>query len=189
MKKLIPLIAGLCALLALSACGGSKATNATVSLGKLDDYFTVESYKLETDIADKDLLHLDDVKGTLTLVLKRNKEEMKFKPSQVESASITGSVSSTSYYVFRGDCTANAKMLIKMEPGKKETVVFNVHGIDPGRSYKSDEENAHDRQIHYDALSKKGGLEEITLDIDWEEDLNESLQTLKALKEIVDDDD
>ena len=63
----------------LVSCGGSKPTKqATVSLGPLDDFFTVKSYTIESDSEEKGLEKLDKVKGTLTIVVKRNETEMKF---------------------------------------------------------------------------------------------------------------
>ena len=40
-----------------------------VNLDVLDDYFTVKSCKLETNVAEKGLEHIADAKGALTLVL------------------------------------------------------------------------------------------------------------------------
>jgi len=175
-------------MLMLASCGGSTPSSSIVDIGKLDDYFTVVSYKLETDAKEKGIEHLDDVHGTLVLVIQRNKQEMKFKPSNIEDASITGSTPGTSYYVFRGDATATAKSLLKMAPGKKETVSFVIKGIDPYNKYNSEEENTSNRKQHYEALTKKGLLDKIELDISWDEDVENAIEALKALKGMIDDD-
>ena len=151
-----------------TSCGGGsvvKSKQAEVSLDVLDDYFTVKSYAIESDAAEKGLEKLDAVKGTLTIVVERNKEPMKLKPSDVEYADFVGDISSSNYYVFRGDCEAAVKKLVKMEPGTTETLTLGFKGIDPHRSYKSDEENQEARQNAYDALTKRECLDQIKFDI------------------------
>jgi hypothetical protein len=150
------------------ASGGRKSSSQVpVTLDELDDYFTVKSYKLETNVADKGLEHLADAKGTLTLVLKRNKEEMKLKPSDIEWAEVAGSTNETSYKVFQADIDGVARKLVKLEPGDEETVEISVKIIDPYMEYfSSDEENQKRRQAHYDALTGvKGALSEIYFEV------------------------
>ena len=76
--------------------GGSKSSGkVSVTLGDFDDYFDVKSYKLETDVAEKGLENLAKAKGTLILVVKRNKTEMKLKPSDILGAEIAGETASS----------------------------------------------------------------------------------------------
>ena len=153
-----------------SQASGSKKSSSSkvpVTLDELDDYFTVKSYKLETDVADKGLEHLADAKGTLTLVLKRNKEEMKLKPSDIEWAEVAGTTNETIFEVFKADIDGIARNLVRLEPGDEETLEISVKIIDPYMEYFStDEENQKRRQAHYDALTGvKGALSEIYFDI------------------------
>jgi len=182
MKKLTLVLMALVALV-LASCGGggssssSSSGKAEVTLDELDDYFTVKSYKLETDVAEKGIENLEDAKGTLTLVVKRNKEEMKLKPSDIKYAEVAGSTSESSYKVFRADIDAIARKLVKVEPGKEETIEIPLIIIDPYNRWNSDEDNLKNRQTHYDALTGvKGALQEIYFDVslkdedDWDED-------------------
>ena len=189
MKKKCSFIALSFALIVLSSCGGSKPAPKNVNLGNLDDYFTVLSYTLETNAKEKGLDHLDDVTGTLTLVVQRNKEEMKLKASDIEYAKVYGKLESTGYYAFSGKGTPLAKQLLKVEPGKKETVTVNIVGSDPGSSYNSAEKNASIRQRHLDAFFNPSQFDEIELSIEWKEDISAALETLQDLKDILDDDD
>ena len=66
---------------------------AEVSLDELDDYFTVKSYTIESDAEEKGVEKLDYVKGTLTIVVERNQDMMRYKPSQIKSASFYGQIS------------------------------------------------------------------------------------------------
>ena len=150
--------------MAFASCGGGSKTSyqVPVTLDELDDYFTVKSYKLETNAAEKGLEHLGDAKGTLVLVLKRNKEEMKLKPSDIEYAELEGTTNETSYKVFGADIDGIVRKLIKVEPGKEETLEIPVRIYDPYNQFNSDEDNQRYRQIHYDALTGvKGAMEEI----------------------------
>lgn len=144
----------------------SLSGQVPVTLDELDDYYTVKSYKLETNVAEKGIAHLSNAKGTLTLVLKRNKEEMKLKPSDIEFAEVAGSNNVTIYKVFTADIYAIARKLVKLEPGTEETFVIPVRIIDPFNQFNSDEENQKYRQAHYDALTGvKGALSEIYFDV------------------------
>ena len=176
MKKIISVLAGLAVLFVLSSCGGgggsqsqSQSQKANVTLGKLDDYFDVLSYTLETDAKQKDADHLEDIQGTLTLVVRRNKEEMKYKAGQVYYAEITGSTTSTGYYVFRETCTAAAKKLLKIEPGNTESITMNISGIDPCYDSTPEEEKAANRKHHYTVLAENRMLSEIEMEIFWED--------------------
>ena len=170
MKKLFLLLVAAATMTFASCGGGGSSTSsyqAPVTLDELDDYFTVKSYKLETDVAEKGLEHLKDAKGTLVLVLKRNKEEMKLKPSDIKYAEVGGSSNGTSYYVFKADIDGIARKLVKVEPGKEETLEIPVRIIDPYNQFNSEEENLKYRQIHYDALTGvKGALEGIYFDVE-----------------------
>ncbi len=169
MKKLFLLLVA-AATLSFASCGGGASKSSSqvpVTLDELDDYFTVKSYKLETNVTEKGLEHLEDAKGTLVLVLKRNKEDMKLKPSDIKYAEVAGSTSATSYKVFRADIDGIARKLVKVELGKEETIEIPVKIVDPFNSWRSDEENLKNRQAHYDALTGvKGALEEIYFDIE-----------------------
>jgi hypothetical protein len=192
--KRIALLFSACVLApAMVSCGGSQSSHeATFSLGKLDDNFTVKSYKMETDAKEKSVEQVGKIKGTITLVVKRNKEELKYKPSDVDYAYIKGETSASNYLVFNDKCDAVVKKILKMEPGKEETFTIGFSSNDPYMSYKSDEENAEQRQIIYDALTKKGGLDQISIDVEFEEDVAETVKALKAIKDLedmMDDDD
>lgn len=151
-----------------SQSSGSKKSSSQVpiTLDELDDYFTVKSYKLETDVAEKGLEYLADAKGTLTLVLKRNKEEMKLRPSDIKWAEVAGITNETSIKVFRADIDGIARKLVKLEPGDEETLEISVKIIDPYNRWNSDEENEKYRQVHYNALTGvKGAMSEIYFDV------------------------
>ncbi len=169
MKKMFLLLVAVTAMTFASCGGGSSSSSyqVPVTLDELDDYFNVKSYKLETNVAEKGLEHLADAKGTLTLILKRNKEEMKLKPSDIKYAEISGSTNLTSYYVFKADIDGIARKLVKVEPGKEETLEIPVRIIDPYNQFNSEEENQKYRQAHYDALTGvKGALEGISFDVE-----------------------
>ena len=164
MKKMFLLLVAVTAMTFASCGGGSSSSSyqVPVTLDELDDYFTVKSYKLETNAAEKGLEHLSDAKGTLVLVLKRNKEEMKLKPSDIEYAELEGTTNETGYKVFGADVDGIVRKLIKVEPGKEETIEIPVRIYDPYNRFNSDETNQKYRQAHYDALTGvKGALKEI----------------------------
>ena len=186
MRTLFHCITIAAAVIAFTACGSkSQSKSATaVSLDELDDYFTVKSFKVETDAKEKGIENLGAVRGTLTLELKRNDTEMKYKPSDMDYATVGGEITSSSTYVFRADCDAVVKNMIKMAPGTTETITVNIKGCDPYNKFNSDEENQRLRQDHFDALTKDNQLGQICFDIEFKEDLKE---TLKDLKDILDD--
>lgn len=168
MKKLFFVLFAV-ATMGLISCGsggGKSSSQVPVTLDELDDYFTVMSYKLETNVAEKGLEHLEDAKGTLILELKRNKEAMKLKPSDIKWAEVAGSAEGTSYKIFTADIDGIARKLVKLEPGEKETLEIPVRIIDPYNRFDSDEENQKSRQVHYDALTGvKGAMSEIYFDV------------------------
>lgn len=165
MKKLFLLLVA-AATMMYASCGGGASKSSyqvPVTLDELDDYFTVKSYKLETDVMEKGLEQLKDAKGTLMLVLKRNKEEMKLKPSDIEYAELEGTTNVTGCKVFGADVDGIVRKLIKVEPGKEETLEIPLKIYDPYNRFNSDEDNLKYRQAHYDALTGvKGALEEIS---------------------------
>ena len=62
----------------LVSCGGGSSKSSTqvpVTLGELDDYYTVKSYKLETDVAEKGMENLERRKGLSHLLLKGTKRK------------------------------------------------------------------------------------------------------------------
>lgn len=181
------------AALTIVSCGGGSSSKsarlASVTLDELDDYFTVKSYTLETNAEEKGPEKLDYVKGTLTLVVKRGENQMKYKPSQVDDAGVRGSISSSNTYVFGGDCKAVIKKMLKMEPGTEETFSIGIKGYDPFNSFWSDEQNAENRQNAYDALTKPGCLDEILFDIDFQDETLEALRQLKELADEFDEDE
>lgn len=175
--------------LMLVACGGSGSGSqrqASVTLGTLDDYFTVKKYTLESDAKEKGIEKLDYIKGTVTIEVKRNNIQMKFKPSDVIDATIDGEVSGLGYYVFRGDCEGVVRKMMKMEPNTAETFSIGISAIDPYNKFSSDEENAAKRQSAFDALTKPGCLDQISIDVGFKEDYE---KVLKSLNGLVDDDD
>lgn len=189
MKKLLFLMATATALAAVCSCGGSSPSQAiAVSLDELNDYYTVKSVKFETDAKKKGIEHLNDVKGTLTLKLKRNKTEMKLKASDVDYASVGGDISSTSTYVFIADCDAVVRNMMKMEPDATETFVINISGCDPYNQFSSEEKNQKDRQSHFDALTKDGCLDQICFDIEFKQEYAEMIDSLKDIFDDEDDD-
>ena len=158
----------------MGSCGGGNSSSgsksgkfeASVSLDDFDDYFTVESWKIESNIQEITPQELENYRATITLVVKRNKEEMKYKPSDILGAEINGDISSSFTYLFRGDCDAIARKMVKMEPGSKEEFVFKVSGCEPFNEEKF--------QLHYDALLKgKSGIEQITLDVLTKQEIKE----------------
>ena len=165
MKKLLFVLFAV-ATMGLVSCGGGTGKTSSqipVSLDVLDDYFNVKSCTLETDVAEKGMEHLGDAKGTLTLVLKRNTEVMKLKPSDIDYAELEGGTNATSYKVFDADIDGIARKLVKLEPGAEETLEISVRIIDPYNKFNSDEENQKNRQAHYDALTGvKGALSEVS---------------------------
>lgn len=174
MKKLFLVLFAI-ATMGLVSCGSgggkSSSDQVAITLDELDDYFTVKSYKLETNVVEKGIEHMADAKGTLTLVLKRNKAEMKLKPSDIKYADLGGTTVETSYYVFRADIEGVVRKLVKIEPGSEETLEIPVKIVDPFNSWRSDEENQKSRQAHYDALTGvKGALSEISFDITLKDD-------------------
>ena len=187
MKKIYCVLSAALAL-AMVSCGGSGSANtATISLDELDDNYTVKSYTIETDAKEKSVEQIGKIKGTLTIVVERDKGELKYKPSDVEWAYLEGESSATPYYLFKEDCTAVVKKILKMEPGKKETFTIGFSAWDPYMSYKSDEENAEIRQVTYDALTT-GGINQISISIDFKEELAEVLQSLGgAVKDMADE--
>ena len=70
MKKMYLVLFAIVAM-GLASCGGGgkSSSQVPVNLDVLDDYFTVKSCKLETNVAEKGLEHIADAKGALTLVL------------------------------------------------------------------------------------------------------------------------
>lgn len=180
------------AVVSMASCGGGsapKARMASVSLDELDDYFTVTSYTIDSDVKEKGVDRLAEAKGTLTLVVKRNNVEMKYKPSDVEYAKVAGDISTSDYYVFRGDCDAAIKKLLKVEPGKEETIDMGFRVIEPENPFDSDEEKAQRKQNIFDALTKPGCLDQIVFDVEFKGEELEELKALKELDSYYDDDD
>ena len=191
MKRFIVLFVALFAtLFFLTCCGGSgskTSKQASVTFGPLDDFYSVKSYTIDSDAAEKGIEKLDNVKGTLTIVVKRNSAEMKYKPSDIEYATVCGEVSGSMYYVFKGDCEAVIRKIVKMEPESEDSFSIGFKGIDPFNKFNSDEENAANRQAAYDAITKKGCLDQISFEIDFVEQESDAVKALKALKDLVDD--
>lgn len=189
MRKIASIFSFVAVATLLVSCGGSKPATkqATVSLGPLDDFFTVKSYTIESDAEEKGIEKLDKVKGTLTVVVKRNDTEMKYKPSDIEYATVGGEISSSSYYVFRGDCDAVIRKMVKMEPKTEESFTIGFRGVDPYNRFNSEEDNSTNRQNAFDALTKKGCLDQICFDVEFVENESESMKAIKALKDLADD--
>lgn len=139
---------------------------AEVSLDELDDYFTVKSYTIESDAEEKGVEKLDFVKGTLTIVVERNQDMMRYKPSQIKSASFYGHISTYSLSIFHGDCDAIIRKMVKMEPGSKDIISLSFKVYDPYSLFNSEEKNIYNRQNVFDALTKKGCLDQILFSID-----------------------
>ena len=177
MKRILLLsLSALATLLVLTSCGGSvskSAKQASITLGPLDDFYTVKSYKIESDAEEKGAEKLDNVKGTLTIVVKRNAAAMQYKPSDIDYARVCGELSGSMYYVFTGDCEAVVRKIVKMEPDTEESFSIGFKGIDPFNQFKSDEENAERRKAAFDAITKKGYLDQISFEIDFVGDLDD----------------
>ena len=158
--------------MALVSCGGGGSSSSSkrgpeISLDELDDYYDVKSYKLETNAEEKGMDHLDAVKGTLTLVLKRNKEEMKLKASQIESANVKASPKGYDGFsnLFYGECDGLIKRIVK-ENEKEVTLEIPIKGIDPAKySFDSEEKKEEERTAFYNALTKSECLGEINLNV------------------------
>ena len=198
MKKILSILSFAAIAAMFVSCGGfgsKTAKDAAVTLGPLDDYYSVKSYKIESDAMEKGIEKLDKVKGTLTIVVKRNTDVMKYKPSSVDYADVQGELTNSFYNVFHGDCEAVVRKMLKMEPDSEETFTIGIKGIDPSMFFTSDEEKATNRQNAFDALTKKGYLDQISFDIEFdedededdEEDIDDAVKALKALKELADE--
>ena len=187
MKKFLCMLSMAAAIVAMTSCGGGSSTKsakkASVSLDVLDDYFNVKSYTLESNAGELTPEQLGKIKGTLTIVVKRNETPIKYKPSDVEYASFYGDNASVSYKVFMGDCEAVIKKMIKMEPSAEETFSMGFKGIDPYNKFNSDDENQTARQNAYDALTKPGSLDQILFEITFKNDLEEAIDYLKSLSD------
>lgn len=194
MKKFLMLLSLAAVVVALASCGGKPAKKVQFSLDELDDFFSVKSYTIESNAKEKDPEHLEEISGTLTLVVARNQIEMKYKPSDVESASFKGDSSLSSlYYIFRGDCDAAIKQLMKINSGDTETLVLNFKANDPYSSYNSAEENQKNRQIIYDALTQKDLIDQVLFDVEFKEEAAQAAKEfadfLNAVTDNDDDDD
>ena len=192
MKRISIILSLAMMALMLVACGNSGSGSqrkASVTLGALDDFFTVKSYTLESDAEEKGIEKLAYIKGAVTLEVKRNNVEMKFKPSDVTDATIDGEVSGHGYYIFRGDCEGVVRKMMKMDPNTSETFTIGFSAIDPYNKFNSDEENAAYRQTAFDAITKPGCLDQISVDVEFKEDYEKALKMLKSLSDNDDDDD
>ena len=189
MKKALMLFSLAAAIVALASCGGKQTKKVQFSLDELDDFFTVKSYTIESNAKEKDLEHLEEISGTLTLVVVRNEGEMMYKPSDIEDASFTGDSSLSQYYLFGGECKAAVKQLLKLKPGDSETMILNFKVSDPYSEYKSAEENQKNRQIKYDALTQNNLIDQILFDIDTKQEAKEEAKELLELFSSIDDDD
>ena len=198
MKKVLSFLVPVMAItMAVSCGGGSTSSNsskqasksarqASVSLGDLDDYFTVKSYTIESDAEEKGVENIGKVKGTLTLVIKRNDQEMKYKPSDIDYAIFAGISSSLDDFLFSGDCSAVVRKIVKMEPGSEESFSIGFKCDDPYNQYRNEEVNATARQNAFDAITNKGGLDEIHINVEFK---REALEALNASYSSSDDDD
>jgi hypothetical protein len=184
MKKTVIAICAVLATLFVVSCTSSKKPAVNISLGKLDDYFSVTSFSIETNAKEKGLGNLDQVTGNLILTVMRNQEDISFKPSSIEEADFTGRT--TEHRAFYGDCLAAVRKMVKMEKGAKETFSITFKSEDPCYRSDTDEEKAVARQDVYDALTKQTTLSQIVMEIEIEEDY---LGAIKALKDLIDDDD
>jgi len=82
--------------------------------------------------------------------------------------------------------------MVKMKPGSEETFTIGIRGVDPYNRFNSEEENTTNRQNAYDALTKKGCLDQILFEIKFVEKLSDTEKAVNALKELakdLDDDD
>ena len=182
MKKLLLVLLAIVSIVLVSCGDGSNNEGSSskkspkkvlVTLHHLDDYFTVKSYELETDVAEKGIDNLKLAKGSITLVLKRNNEEMQLKPSDIKWATIYGSGAGCRYYVFRGEIDGLVKQLVKAEPNTEETYEIPIEIVDPYNEFSSQEENQTEKQAHYDALTGvKGALTQISFDITLQSDFD-----------------
>ena len=181
MKKTLMLFSLAAVVVALASCGGKSSKKVQFSLDELDDFFTVKSYTIESNAKEKDPEHLSDICGTLTLVVMRNPGEMKYKPSDIDYAKFAGESSLSNYYIFKGDCDAAIKQLLKINPGDKETLTLTFKVTDPYNEYNTAEENQRYRQEKYDALTQNDRLDQILFDIEFKD---EAAQEAKEFAEI-----
>ncbi len=178
MKKII-LFLGV--LLAVVSCKNSPANKANVTLEELDDYFSVESFSLVTNAKEKGLENLESVTGTLTLVVKRNKVEMALKPSDIDWAVVYGET--PSYRVFRGECDAVVRQMLKLDLGTKETFTIGIESTYSDSSWDEEAEKAKKKQDMFTALTSGENMTQIKLSIEKKEDA--STAAINALKDIV----
>ena len=157
--------------MALVSCGGGDTSSkgkAFVNLKQLDDYYEVKSYSLQTNIEEKGIDRLKDVKGTLTLVLKRNKKEMEIKPAKMWNAVVVGLSDDADMAVFHGDCLKILRDLM-IENEKEATLEIPVEVNNPEEHLFGKDLEAR-KQAFYNALTKEECLSEIQFRIDISED-------------------
>lgn len=144
----------------LTSCGGSGtgSNGPLVTLDEFDDYFDVKSWSIENDAKEKGIENLGKVSGTFTFEVKRNKEDMKLKPSDILYAEFEATVPGSWYKVMTADCDAVIKNMAKMEKGESQTFTIKFKGVDPGNDDR--------RQQNFDALNNPKNLEQICIDIE-----------------------
>ncbi len=150
------------ALAIMTSCGGnghSKGSNEPlVTLDELDDYFDVKSWSFESDAAEQGVENLDKVTGSFTFEVKRNKQKMELKPSDIDEADFGASITGSWYKVVKADCNAIVRKILKIEEGESEVFTIKFVGVDP----KDDNE----RQLFFEAMKDPNKLNEIYLDIE-----------------------
>lgn len=185
MKKTVIALCAAAMALAAVSCGSSpKKPSVNMSLDTLDDYFDVVSYTIETNLKEKGPEYLDQVTGSFTLTVKRNKEEMKLKPSHLKYATLRGRT--PHHQVIYADCEGTARKMMKMEPGTTETFIIRFESEDPCYSDDTPEEKAAKRKEVCDALNDASNLSSLEMEIYMKEDFED---TLNSLKDLLDDDD
>lgn len=181
MKKsfLIYAISLLAALPLISCSSGSnnshsstKASKAKTefSLGDFDDYFDIKSFNLATNIKELDPETLHNLKGTVTVVVKKNAVATTLKPSDIVEAGVAGFVGQdNSYPVLGGFCASQLRKIIKLKEGEEETLVISVEGEDYGKGYFPKIFSEEEKKERYDAVANNA-INRIVTKIEYKSD-------------------
>ena len=170
MKKIAIMFA--VAAMALSCNGGKNVSSRSkVSMGDLDDYFTVESCSIESDAATKGIDRMNSVTGTITLVLKKNNVPMNHKPGDLDYAMIRCGIPGSNNVVFMGQADAQVKDLLRANNGDQITLKFPVNGFDPVDPYSSMSESEKQdlRKAHFEGMTNPDRLESIDIEVSFKE--------------------
>ena len=164
----------------VTACGGnsnsgnkakennSKAVlvdnSATIKIDrKLRDCITITSYKIESNVREKGIENINETSGKITFVVNRNNKELKIDSDDIQckllKVYIDRTIDSTHVYekFIKVSCASMVREIVKMKPGSKAEVSVDFQ-------VKANHRNTLEAQCLFDALTKKGCIDEIYLD-------------------------